>query len=69
MNIILVLFALLLGLAGWICHLWFILSALRKPDRGQILIDYHHFKEMYIEIIIFFAITIFELYVLVDVWW
>jgi hypothetical protein len=54
---------LVFGASGWFIHLVFIAYAI--ANKGVIEIDYNHYKEMYIELVIMIFIFILTIYALI----
>lgn len=57
---------LLFGLVGWFIHLIFIVYAI--ANKGVIEINYNHYKEMYVELIIMIILFILTIIALITNW-
>ena len=62
----LVVFALIMGVSGWIVHLFFILMSLFSKKKGLIEIYYNKYHELYPEIIVMIVLIVFEILVLLQ---
>ena len=62
-----IVFALIMGIAGWICHLIFILMSLRSKPKGLIEIYYNKYHELYPEILMIVGLLVFMCVVLIQI--
>ena len=63
----LVVFAVIMGIAGWIVHLIFILASLKSKKKGLIEIYYNQYHELYPEIILIIIILLFQIVIVYNI--